>query len=46
MGGHEVLARITPAATRELGLAPGAQVWVLVKAVQAGGHSFATPPAR
>jgi molybdate transport system ATP-binding protein len=46
IGGHEVLARITHAATQELGLAPESGVWVLVKAVQAGGHSFATPPAR
>jgi molybdate transport system ATP-binding protein len=46
IGGHEVLARITRAATQELGLVPGSEVWVLVKAVQAGGHSFATPPER
>jgi molybdate transport system ATP-binding protein len=40
IGGHELLARITHAATRELNLTPGSAVWVLVKAVQAGGHSF------
>lgn len=32
-GGVTLLARITSAATRELSLAPGAAVWVLVKAV-------------
>ncbi len=32
-GGVGLLARITSSATRELALAPGAQVWVLVKAV-------------
>ncbi|MDR2215685.1 MAG: molybdenum ABC transporter ATP-binding protein [Nevskiaceae bacterium] len=46
IGGHEVLARITHAATDELQLQAGSQVWVLVKAVQAGGHSFATASHR
>ena len=33
VGGVTLLARITAAATRELPLAPGSRVWVLVKAV-------------
>ena len=33
IGGAEILARITKAATRELSIRPGLPVWVLVKAV-------------
>jgi molybdate transport system ATP-binding protein len=33
IGGATLLARVTSAATRELGLAPGLPLWVLVKAV-------------
>jgi molybdate transport system ATP-binding protein len=42
-----ILARVTRAATRELGLAAGVPAWALVKAVSLRGHSFpaATPPA-
>jgi molybdate transport system ATP-binding protein len=35
-----LLARITRAATRELGLAPGTRVWLLVKAVSTRGHAY------
>ncbi len=42
-GSVTLLARITPAATRELSLAPGTAVWVLVKAVSF--HPHATGPA-
>jgi molybdate transport system ATP-binding protein len=41
--GAFVLARVTHAATRELGLAVGTPAWALVKAVSLRGHSF---PAR
>jgi len=43
IGGAAVLARITRAATQELGLAPGLNVWVLVKTVSTRGHTFAVP---
>lgn len=42
LDGHRVLSRITSAATRELKLAPGREVWVLVKAVSVSPHSM--PP--
>jgi len=45
IGGAQVLARVTKAATRELGLAPGLAAWALVKSVSLRGHSF-TLPAR
>ncbi|MBS0580415.1 MAG: molybdenum ABC transporter ATP-binding protein [Proteobacteria bacterium] len=41
LGGAAVLARITVAAQRALGLAPGLPVWALFKAVSTGGHAFA-----
>jgi len=45
VGGAQIMARITRAATRELKLAPGAPVWALVKTVSLSGHSFpARPP--
>jgi molybdate transport system ATP-binding protein len=40
VGGVTVLARITAAATAELRLGAGSNVWVLVKAVQLSGHAF------
>lgn len=46
VGGHDVLARITGSATRELNLAAGRQVWVLVKAVQLGPHALGVGPER
>jgi molybdate transport system ATP-binding protein len=39
-GGVTVLARVTAAATRELSLAPGKPVWVLVKAVSFNPHAM------
>ncbi len=41
VGGARLLARVTTAATRELGLAAGQPLWVLVKAVTLRGHLFA-----
>jgi len=41
MDGHRVLSRITAAATRELKLAPGREIWVLVKAVSVSPHAMA-----
>jgi molybdate transport system ATP-binding protein len=38
--GASILARVTRAATRELGLAVGTPAWALVKAVSLRGHSF------
>jgi len=38
VGGALIMARITHAATRELGLAPGRRTWVLVKSVALRGH--------
>ncbi|MDQ2641586.1 MAG: molybdenum ABC transporter ATP-binding protein [Pseudomonadota bacterium] len=38
IGGAVLLARISAAATRELGIAPGAEVWALVKAVSFSAH--------
>jgi molybdate transport system ATP-binding protein len=43
VGGVLVMARVTTAAARELGLIPGLPVWVLVKAVSLRAHSFAAP---
>ena len=40
VAGTTLLARITGAATRELGLAPGIPVWVLVKAVSVSPHAI------
>jgi molybdate transport system ATP-binding protein len=41
LDGHRVVSRITSAATRELKLAPGREVWVLVKAVSVSQHAMA-----
>jgi molybdate transport system ATP-binding protein len=43
IGGTSVLARVTRPATRELQLAQGLAVWVLVKAVSTRGHAFPAP---
>lgn len=43
IGGASVLARVTHDATRELALAAGRSVWVLVKAVSTRGHAFRAP---
>jgi molybdate transport system ATP-binding protein len=40
IGGAIVMARVTKAATRDLELAPGLAVWVLVKAVSLRNHLF------
>jgi molybdate transport system ATP-binding protein len=40
IGDTAILARITKAATRELGLATGMPVWALVKSVSLRGHAF------
>jgi len=40
LDGHRVLSRITSAATRELKIAPGREVWVLVKAVSVSPHAM------
>jgi len=40
IGGAQVLARVTKAATRELGLTPGLPAWALVKSVSLRGRSF------
>jgi molybdate transport system ATP-binding protein len=45
IGATLIMARVTKAATRELGLAPGLPAWALVKAVSLRGHSFAAPTA-
>lgn len=42
IGGTVIMARVTRAATRELGLATGLKVWALVKAVSLRGHTFPT----
>jgi molybdate transport system ATP-binding protein len=41
LDGHRVLSRITAGATRELKLAPGREIWVLVKAVSVSPHAMA-----
>jgi molybdate transport system ATP-binding protein len=43
IGGTAIMARVTKAATRELGLKPGLAAWALVKSVSLRGHSFAAP---
>jgi len=40
VGGTRIMARITKAATRELGLGKGMRTWALVKTVSLRGHSF------
>jgi len=44
IGGENILARITKAATRDLSLRPGMQAWALVKSVSLRGHAFAAGP--
>ena len=41
LGDASVMARITQAATRELGLKVGTEVWVLIKSVSLRGHAIA-----
>jgi molybdate transport system ATP-binding protein len=43
IGAALIMARITKAATRELGLGLGMNVWALVKAVSLRGRSFTAP---
>jgi molybdate transport system ATP-binding protein len=43
IGGTEVLARVTKAATRELALEPGMAAWALVKSVSLRAIAFANP---
>ena len=45
IGGTVIMARVTKAATRELGLEPGLPAWALVKTVSLRSHSFAAPAA-
>ena len=45
IGGVQIMARVTKAATRELALKAGLPAWALVKAVSLRGHSFAAPAA-
>jgi molybdate transport system ATP-binding protein len=40
VGGATVLARVTRAAVATLGLRPGLEIWVLVKAMSTRGHAF------
>ncbi|MEN9704311.1 MAG: hypothetical protein RLZZ393_190 [Pseudomonadota bacterium] len=40
VGGATIVARVTRDATAELGLVPGREAWVLVKAVSTRGHAF------
>jgi molybdate transport system ATP-binding protein len=40
IGGTQIMARVTKAATRELALSPGLPAWALVKSVSLRGHSF------
>ena len=40
IGGPEIMARITKAATRELSLRAGMDAWALVKSVSLRGHAF------
>jgi molybdate transport system ATP-binding protein len=44
VGGATILARITSAATRSLGLHPGMAAWALVKSVSLSGRSLARAP--
>jgi molybdate transport system ATP-binding protein len=46
VGGVTILARITSAATRSLGLHAGMRVWALVKSVSLGGRSVGSAPLR
>jgi molybdate transport system ATP-binding protein len=43
IGGTDVLARVTKAATRELALRPGMAAWALVKSVSLRAIPFANP---
>ncbi len=45
IGGTLIMSRVTAAAVRDLALAPGLPVWVLVMSVSLHSHSFAAPPA-
>lgn len=45
IGGAQVLARVTPAASQALALRTGMPIWVLVKAVSIRGHAFLAPGA-
>jgi molybdate transport system ATP-binding protein len=40
IGGAQIMARVTKAATRELSLAPGLPAWALVKSASLRGHAF------
>jgi molybdate transport system ATP-binding protein len=46
LGGAQVLARVTRAASVALSFRQGLRVWVLVKSVSIRGHSFVSGPAR
>jgi ABC-type molybdate transport system ATPase subunit len=48
IGGTEIMARVTRAATRDLSIVPGLPVWALVKAVslRARPISNASPDAK
>ncbi|HTQ36270.1 MAG TPA: molybdenum ABC transporter ATP-binding protein [Steroidobacteraceae bacterium] len=46
VAGATLLARVTAAATRELQLAPGLPLWVLVKAVSVSPHAMGTVEPR
>ncbi|GAC1305602.1 MAG: hypothetical protein NVSMB10_09680 [Steroidobacteraceae bacterium] len=45
IGGAVIIARVTRAATRELGLTRGMPAWALVKSVSLRGRAFAAPAA-
>jgi len=44
--GQRLMARVTPAATKALGLHLGQSVWAMIKAAALQGHSFAAPATR
>jgi len=44
IGETRLLARITRAAVRDLGLAAGMPIWALVKAASLRGHAFSRAP--
>jgi molybdate transport system ATP-binding protein len=44
IGGTSITARVTKAATRDLGLETGTSVWALVKSVSLRGHSIGARP--
>ena len=46
IGGTLIMARVTKAATRDLGLKAGLPAWALVKSVSLRGHSFTAPATR